>query len=295
MEKTMTAPTTYEAPDLYPVGTPAAGGRESGAARGDPVDRPGPHRRPRLPHVVGYGVIALVVVVLAAMLLTARSGLDEARDQLTSLESEMAATELASADAAQTAAAEAAALQARISELVAAEEAARGDLTAARVSLAESQGETTRLEAAVAELGLELDDAEANVSSTRDDVTRLDALAGLELAWWSWGTTPEDFEWFAAQETDIGPMDEAVRSLGLAADWETWAATNFFVAARVMGNYVDIIDDPAVTAAWDAWLGCTTMDGCAKAAVELDGALARAMTTTMASLRAASGASRAGM
>lgn len=296
MEKTLTASRNYQAPELHPVGTPAgAVARESGEARGDPGDRSGPRSRPPRPHLIGYAVIAVVVVLLGALVLATRSDLGQARSELTSLESELAATETAAADAAQSAAGASTAMQARISELMASVGTARDDLAATRDLLADAQDDATQLEGTVAELGLQLDDAEATVASTRDDVARLDALTGLDFAWWSWVTTPEDFEWFEAQGVDIAPMDEAVQSLGLAADWESWAGTNFFVAARVMGNYVDIIDDPAVTAAWDAWLGCTTMDGCGKAAVELDGALARATATTMASLRAASGTSRADM
>ncbi len=297
MERTLTTPVEYEAPNLHPVGDTPQGApvRQPDEARGDPAPGPGSERPSRRSRFVGYGVVVLVLVVLGAMLYTTRSGLSDARDEITSLESDIAATEAAAADAARSAADDAAALQDRIADLVGTLDTTEDELATTRTSLADAFDDTARLEQDVADLEVQIADAGAAAASTRDDVAKLDALTAFELAWWTWGTSPDDFEWFEAQGIDIDQMDEAIRSLGLAANWETWAGTNFFVAVRVMGNYVDAIDDPAVTAAWDAWLDCNTMDGCGKAVVELEGALASATASTMTSLRAVAGASRAEM
>jgi hypothetical protein len=285
MEKTLDSPVGNEVQDRRRFeDTPHAGpGGDFGAASGDPPTQRGVRRA----RVVGAALLGLALVVLGGMLYVTRTDLVAARTQMAALEREVSATEASAASAARTASDQAAAREDRIAELMGAVTATEDELATVVASLAAARAEAADLEG-------EVTDIEAVVAAVGDDVVVIDALTALQLAWWTWGVPSEDIHDIEQQGIDTEGIDAAVRGLGLAEDWEAWASTNFFVAARAMGDYVRTVDDPILTAAWDAWVACATMEACLEAAWEVDAAMTATVTRTVASLRATTGVARSG-
>ena len=272
-----------DVPELRPIDATAASTAASGAARDDPPARRSGH----MMRAAALAAMGLALVVLAWLLYATHDDLASARREVASLERAVSATAVAAAAAARAAASEVASRDDRIAELVAKSITTDDELASVVSALTVATAEKADLEQ-------DLVAASAVVAAAGDDVVVVDALTAFQLAWRAWGVTPEHFRDIERRGIDIEGIDRAVSALGLAEDWQAWAGTNFFAAARVMGDYVRTIDDPALTEAWDEWVACPTMDACMEAGLELEGAIALTLTRTMASLRETTGAERAG-